>query len=147
MGNKQQAPTGVVIECKVQGGYVEMPDGSSEWTNNRNWRTEVISEIYLEPGTLLYTTPPAAPVQQKPLFEDIIAQHPGLTEALKAMDAAPVQPVAIPLENSEVASLAIQAMLAEYQFPSNPTNAARAGWRAARLYLPTAQPAPEKGQP
>ena len=60
MGNKQQAPTGVVIECKVQGGYVEMPDGSSEWTNNRNWRTEVISEIYLEPGTLLYTTSPAA---------------------------------------------------------------------------------------
>ena len=36
-----------------------------------------------------------APVQQKPLFADIIAQHPGLAEELKAMDAAPVQePVA-----------------------------------------------------
>jgi hypothetical protein len=32
-----------------------------------------------------------APVQQKPLFADIIAQHPGLAEELKAMDAAPVQ--------------------------------------------------------
>jgi hypothetical protein len=41
----------------------------------------------------LYTTPPAQPepVQQKPLFADIIAQHPGLAEELKAMDAAPVQ--------------------------------------------------------
>jgi len=39
------------------------------------------------------TTPPAqpAPVQQKPLFADIIAKHPGLAEELKAMDAAPVQ--------------------------------------------------------
>jgi hypothetical protein len=27
-----------------------------------------------------------APVQQKPLFADIIAQHPGLAEELKAMD-------------------------------------------------------------
>jgi hypothetical protein len=37
----------------------------------------------------------SAPVQQKPLFADIIAQHPGLAEELKAMDAAPVQePVA-----------------------------------------------------
>jgi hypothetical protein len=32
-----------------------------------------------------------APVQQKPLFADIIAQHPGLAEELKAMDTAPVQ--------------------------------------------------------
>ena len=43
----------------------------------------------------LYATPHAAPVQQKPLFADLIAQHPGLAEELKAMDAAPVQePVA-----------------------------------------------------
>ena len=43
----------------------------------------------------LYTTPPAAPVQEKPLFADLIAQHPGLAEELKAMDASPVQePVA-----------------------------------------------------
>ena len=36
----------------------------------------------------------AAPVQE-PLFADIIAQHPGLAEELKAMDAEPVQePVA-----------------------------------------------------
>jgi hypothetical protein len=36
-------------------------------------------------------TPPAqpAPVQQKPLFTDIIAKHPGLAEELKAMDAEP----------------------------------------------------------
>jgi hypothetical protein len=51
--------------------------------------------------------PPAAPVQQKPLFADIIAQHPGLAEELKAMDegfelgykaglAAAHRPVALP---------------------------------------------------
>jgi hypothetical protein len=38
-------------------------------------------------------TPPSALVQEKPLFADIIAQHPGLTEELKAMDAAPVQEI------------------------------------------------------
>jgi len=40
---------------------------------------------------LMATTPPAqpAPVQQKPLFADIIAKHPGLAEELKAMDAEP----------------------------------------------------------
>lgn len=48
--------------------------------------------------------------------------------------AALASPVAIPLESSEEAAKAIQAMLAEYRYPSNPTNAARAGWRAARLY-------------
>ena len=36
------------------------------------------------------TAQPAPTVQQKPLFKDIIAQHPGLAEELKAMDAAPV---------------------------------------------------------
>jgi hypothetical protein len=38
----------------------------------------------------MFTTPPAqpAPVQQKPLFADIIAKHPGLAEELKAMDEA-----------------------------------------------------------
>lgn len=44
---------------------------------------------------LLTATPLAAPVQQKPLFADLIAKHPGLAEELKAMDEAPVQePVA-----------------------------------------------------
>jgi hypothetical protein len=33
----------------------------------------------------LYDEPPAAPVQQKPLFADIIAQHPGLAEELRAL--------------------------------------------------------------
>jgi hypothetical protein len=36
---------------------------------------------------LIDATPPAAPVQQKPLFADIIAKHSGLAEELKAMDA------------------------------------------------------------
>jgi len=39
----------------------------------------------------VYPEAQPAPVQQKPLFADIIAQHPGLAEELKAMDAAPVQ--------------------------------------------------------
>jgi hypothetical protein len=33
----------------------------------------------------------AEPVRQKPLFADLIAQHPGLAEELKAMDAHAVQ--------------------------------------------------------
>lgn len=37
-------------------------------------------------------------------------------------------------EDSEEAAEAIQAMLKEYGYPSNPTNAARAGWRACRLH-------------
>jgi len=37
----------------------------------------------------------AAPVQQKPLFADIIAKHPGLAEELKEMDAAPAQPAPV----------------------------------------------------
>jgi hypothetical protein len=61
MDNKQQAPIGVVLECKVQSGHVEMPDGAYEWKEVRNWRVEVVSEIYLEPGTGVYTTPPAQP--------------------------------------------------------------------------------------
>ncbi len=44
------------------------------------------------------------------------------------------EPVVIPREDSQEAANAIQATLAEYQYPANPTNAARAGWRAARLY-------------
>lgn len=40
----------------------------------------------------------------------------------------------VPLENSDEARQAIDKMLAEYEYPSNPMNAARAGWRAARLY-------------
>jgi hypothetical protein len=35
----------------------------------------------------------AAPVQQKPLFADIIAKHPGLAEELKAMDESQPTPV------------------------------------------------------
>lgn len=43
-------------------------------------------------------------------------------------------PGAVPLESSQAASDAIDAMLAEYNYPSNTKNAARAGWRACRLY-------------
>lgn len=60
--------------------------------------------------------------------------------ALERIYAAPVsapeqEPVqfTIPLENSDEARVAIEEVLADYQYPSNPMNAARAGWRAARL--------------
>jgi len=42
----------------------------------------------------------------------------------------------VPLESSEEAAKLIKAMLFEYGYPANPTNAARAGWRACRLYAP-----------
>ena len=59
--------------------------------------------------------------------------------------AEPVQElIVIPREDSQEAAKAIQAMLAEYQYPANPTNAARAGWRAARLY---AAPPQQQAEP
>ena len=51
----------------------------------------------------------------------------------------------LPLESSQEANDAIRAMLAEYNYPANTQNAGRAGWRAARLYAPTAPAQPEHG--
>jgi hypothetical protein len=62
----------------------------------------------------------------------------------KPVDNDPVQalftvpqvvPADIPTEVTEVARNAIAAMLKEYEHPNIPSNAARAGWRACRLYL------------
>lgn len=58
---------------------------------------------------------------------------------------------AAPLESSKEASDAIDKMLAEYNYPSNTKNAARAGWRACRLYSAPPQqqqaaPIPERCQ-
>jgi regulator of replication initiation timing len=50
-------------------------------------------------------------------------------------DALRRQLADIPTEVTEVAQIAIAAMLKEYNYPANPSNAARAGWRACRLYL------------
>jgi hypothetical protein len=59
---------------------------------------------------------------------------------LYANQTAPEQSVpelvSIPLENSQEAAEAIEKMMAEYGHPSNAYNAARAGWRAARLFAP-----------
>jgi len=65
------------------------------------------------------------------------AIHAALTEALQA-----AQPVALPSEISQEATDAIAAMMKEYGYPCNPANAARAAWRAARLYT-GAQPVRE----
>lgn len=48
--------------------------------------------------------------------------------------------VALPLpkEDSQEANDAIHKELVEYNFPANPQNAGRAGWRAARLYVSSA---------
>jgi hypothetical protein len=51
-----------------------------------------------------------------------------------------VDSVELPTEASEAANDAIRAMLKEYDHPSSPQNAGRAGWRAARLYA--SHPAP-----
>lgn len=56
---------------------------------------------------------------------------------IKELLAAPCEPV--PLESSEIAATEIKKMMAEYNYPSNPYNAARAGWRACRLYAPKDQ--------
>jgi hypothetical protein len=48
----------------------------------------------------------------------------------------------IPIESSDEAAAAIKDVLKEYDYPANPTNAARAGWRAARIYK-SAQPVQE----
>ena len=46
---------------------------------------------------------------------------------------------AIALEDSQEAANAIRAVMEEYNWPCNPANAARVGWRAARLSMqPTA---------
>jgi hypothetical protein len=53
------------------------------------------------------------------------------------------QLVALPSEISQEAADAIAAMMKEYNYPCNPANAARAAWRAARLYtaaLPVREP-------
>lgn len=54
--------------------------------------------------------------------------------------------VELPKEDTEEANKAITSMLAEYQYPANPQNAGRAGWRAARLYTARTQQAPKGGE-
>lgn len=54
--------------------------------------------------------------------------------------------VELPKEDTEEANKAITSMLAEYQYPANPQNAGRAGWRAARLYTAHTQQAPKGGE-
>jgi DNA-binding transcriptional MerR regulator len=48
---------------------------------------------------------------------------------------AEAQKDAVPTEITEAARAAIEAMLEEYNYPANPHNAARAGWRACRLHI------------
>ena len=76
------------------------------------------------------------------LRDDDYAEYSAALDSLYTapQQAEPVQP-AIPLENSREARQAIEAMLAEYDHPTNPNNAARAGWRAARLYAAPQQQA------
>ncbi len=62
---------------------------------------------------------------------------------LAAAPAASTDPVlavepALPAPGSLEASRAIDTLLAEYDYPSNPKNAARAGWEAARRTLASA---------
>jgi hypothetical protein len=49
--------------------------------------------------------------------------------------AAPVVADEVPTEVTEVARVAIETVLREYNYPANPSNAARAGWRACRLHI------------
>lgn len=49
--------------------------------------------------------------------------------------AAPVVAPDVPTEITEVAQVAIENVLREYNYPANPKNAARAGWRACRLHI------------
>jgi len=50
-------------------------------------------------------------------------------------DALRAQIETVPTEVTEVAQVAIESVLREYNYPANPKNAARAGWRACRLHI------------
>jgi len=41
----------------------------------------------------------------------------------------------LPLESSQEAQDAIAVIMKDYNYPLNPANCARVGWRAARLYI------------
>jgi hypothetical protein len=122
MNNKQQAPIGVVLECKVQSGHVEMPDGSYEWKEVRNWRVEVVSEIYLEPGTGVYTTPPAQPAHLAQVvrahIQDLRACLPTLREHKLSDTAAEVEKAA-----NELEAAAAQPAQAEVTVPDDMSHA------------------------
>jgi len=58
-----------------------------------------------------------------------------LHDALTERNALRAQIETVPTEVTEVAQVAIESVLREYNYPANPKNAARAGWRACRLHI------------
>ena len=116
------------------------------------WPNEVERKNPLELNEYapLYTAPPAAPVQQKPLFADIIAQHPGLAEELKWQDeafelgfqaglkAAPVQePVALDVTIDDDDALAyLRDMVVQSDGDLTPIRLIVGDWHSGRgLYV------------
>ena len=78
-------------------------------------------------------------------FETVEAQADAAIAKAEHAERVEPEPVGLPLENSQEANDAIEAMLKEYNYPANPQNAGRAGWRAARLY--TTAPAAAVSEP
>jgi len=58
-----------------------------------------------------------------------------VAEVTRERDALRAQIETVPTEVTEVAQVAIESVLREYNYPANPKNAARAGWRACRLHI------------
>jgi hypothetical protein len=81
---------------------------------------------------MMYAEPVAYLDKYGELFSEVETVLPTDTPLYTAPQAVPAD---IPTEVTEVAQIAIAAMLKEYKHPSIPSNAARAGWRACRLYL------------
>lgn len=82
-------------------------------------------------------------------FSELADNRNTLRAELAAIRAVPVVNaglVELPKEDTEEANKAITSMLAEYQYPANPQNAGRAGWRAARLYTARTQQAQKGGE-
>lgn len=65
-----------------------------------------------------------------------------IKDAALAVTSAPSEPAVLPHPGLPEVSAALDAVLAEYNYPANPKNAARAGWTAATRWLRAPQPAP-----
>lgn len=73
-------------------------------------------------------------------YTDVSLDYPEKSHELDVLEieslfAAPVVAPDVPTEITEVAQVAIENVLREYNYPANPKNAARAGCRACRLHI------------
>ena len=118
---KSQA-TNAKIEAAYEAGWVE----AACWGKRDDLIADIGSPAYLN--------------DRMAHLDSIYAQAAGEPDdcANTPYDEGPftlaAEPVALPLESSQEAADAIGVVMKEYNYPANPANCARVGWRAARLY-------------